>query len=151
MIDILAYVLITFFLFITSLAIMDIKARTEHTPHNRMSNHEQMLVDAFDVENNKDAESREIDINSIESKIASETEHIMAMEKTGDMPAEDEFKAESDDIQKSVQEVPEPKTQPVKEQPKEEDPKIDELEMLIDKFEKEVNRARESRVSGSEK
>ena len=151
MIDILAYVLVTFFLFITSLAIMDIKARTEHTPHNSMNNHEQMLVNAFEIEHDKDAESREIDINSIESKIAAETENIIAMEKTKDLPAEDEFKAENDDIQKSVQKVPEPKIQPVKEQPKEKEPEIDELEMLINKFEKEVSKAKESQVSGSEK
>jgi len=63
--------------------------------------------------------------------------HIMAQEKTEGLPAEDEFKAEDDDIQKDAQEVPEHT---------ENEPK-DELEALINKFEEAVNKANEARVS----
>ena len=137
MIDIIAYALVTLFLFLTSLAVLEVKARTEHRPDTRMSELEQMIIKAFNIDHDKDAESHEIDINNIKSKIAQETEHVMAPEKSEDMPAKDEFKTERDDIQESVQKAPEHT---------EKEPE-DELEMLINKFEEEVNKAKESRSS----
>jgi len=134
MIDIIAYALVTLFLFLTSLAVLEVKARTEHRPDTRMSELEQMIVKAFNIEHDKNSESHEIDMNSIESKIAQEAEHVMAPEKAEDFPAKDEFKAERDDIQESALEHTEKEPE-------------DELEMLINRFEEEVNKAKESRSS----
>ncbi len=132
MIDIIAYALVILFLFLTSLAVLEIKVRAEHRPDTRMSEHEQMIVKAFNIEHDKDAESHEIDMNSIESKIAQETEHVMTPEKAENLPAKDWFKAERDEIQESAPEHTK---------------KEDELEMLINRFEEEVNKAKESRSS----
>ena len=134
MIDIITYALVTFFLFTTSLAVLEIKARTEHRPDTRMNELEQMIVKAFNIDHDKDAESHEIDMNSIESKNAQKTEHVMAPEEAEDLPAKDEFKAEIDNIQESAPEHTEKEPE-------------DELEMLINRFEEEVNKAKESRSS----
>ena len=134
MIDIIAYALVTFFLFTTSLAVLEIKARTEHRPDTRMNELEQMIVKAFNIDHDKDTESHEIDMNSIESKISQETEHVMAPEEAEDLPVKDEIKAEIDDIQESAPEHTEKEPE-------------DELEMLINRFEEEVNKAKESRSS----
>ncbi|NOQ38110.1 hypothetical protein GQ472_04430 [archaeon] len=134
MIDIIAYALVTFFLFLTSLAVLEIKARTEHRPDTRMSELEQMIIKAFNIEQDKDDGNNKIDIDSIRNKIAPETEHVMALEKAEDLPAKDEFKAEIDEIQESAPEHTEKEPE-------------DELEMLINRFEEEVNKAKESRSS----
>ena len=81
MIDIIAYALVTLFLFLTSLAVLEVKARTEHRPDTRMSELEQMIIKAFNIDPDKDAKNHEIDINNIKSKIAQETEHEEPMDR----------------------------------------------------------------------
>ena len=138
MIDILAYCLITFFIFITSLAIIDIKARNENKPDTRIDEHKEMLVNSFDPGHEKKNESHDIDTENTQEKTDIKSEHIIAPEKTDIKTATDE-----NTTAKEENTLPETNNAPDKAEQIQE-AEDNDLEKLINLFEQEAGKAKKS-------
>lgn len=136
MIDIIAYSLVTFFLFTTSLAILEIKARTQHRPDTKITEHEKILAESFSFGDHKVHPAENIQLKSIEKKTI-EPEHMMIPETVNTTPI---------DQQKSITQTRinnKQATQTEKTQQKSEFEKTnDKLEDLIAQFENEVNKTK---------
>ena len=140
MIDILAYVLVTFFIFITSLAIIDIKARNENKPDTRINEHKEMLVNSFDPGHEKKNESHDIDTETenTSKKADLKSEHIIAPEKTDITAAINENATTKEETALSETNNASDKTEQI---PEAED---NDLGKLINLFEQEAGKVKKS-------
>ena len=141
MLDVIAYVLVTFFLFTTSLAILEIKARIDHKPNTRINEHEQMLTKSFSFKDNPIDNGADVHLNSIDvHKDTVETEHTMIPKKiVSALPNI----VRSDEIQRAVQKVQERITEKPKMKVSELDvAPEDDLDKLIAQFEAEVDKSK---------
>ncbi|NOQ56112.1 MAG: hypothetical protein GQ477_04905 [Nanohaloarchaea archaeon] len=144
MIDIIAYSLVTFFLFTTSLAILEIKAYIEHQPDTRVQDHEKILADSFSFGDPKVHPTDNINLESIKKK-AIEPEHMM-IPKTinptpNNTPDDNRQSINDNNIQAIIDDAQNKQTKETR--PKSEFEKTnDKLENLIAQFENEINKTK---------
>ncbi len=145
MIDIIAYSLVTFFLFTTSLAILEIKARTQHQPDTRITEHEKILADSFSFGDQKLHPIENIQLESIEKETI-EPEHMMIPDtinrNQNNTPDDNRQGINDDNIQAIIDDA---QNEQIKEtRPKSEFEKTnDKLENLIAQFENEINKTKQ--------